>query len=213
MEAVVKRFITYAKQDTTSDPESETCPSTDGQLVFMRKLVEELKGIGLSDVQLDSFGYVTATIGPNGMDKCPVVGFIAHVDTSPDFSGKNVNPIILANYDGTPVSLANGVTIDPKEFPEILKYKGQDIITADGRTLLGADDKAGVAEIVTAAEIILNSKDIQHGKIRLAFTPDEEVGKGIDNFDVKSFGADFAYTLDGGEIGELEYENFNAAEA
>ena len=213
MEAVVERFIRYAKQDTTPDPESKTCPSTDRQLAFMTKLVEELKDIGLSDVQLDSFGYVTATIEANGTAKCPVVGFIAHVDTSPDFPGENVNPVILANYDGSAVPLANGVTIDPKEFPEILKYKGQDIITADGRTLLGADDKAGVAEIVTAAEIILNSKDMRHGKIRLAFTPDEETGKGIDNFDVKSFGADFAYTLDGGEIGELEYENFNAAEA
>jgi tripeptide aminopeptidase len=213
MKAVVKRFITYAKQHTTSEPESETYPSTDRQLVFMRKLVEELKDIGLSDVQMDSFGYVTATIPSNVTDEGPVVGFIAHVDTSPDFSGENVNPVILANYDGTPVPLANGVTIDPKEFPEILKYKGQDIITADGTTLLGADDKAGVAEIVTAAEIILNSKDMQHGKIRLAFTPDEEIGKGTEHFDVKSFGADFAYTLDGGEIGELEFENFNAAQA
>jgi len=179
MEAVVERFIKYAKQDTTSDPDSKACPSTDNQVAFMRKLAEELKDIGLSDVQLDSFGYLTATIDANGMDECPVVGLVAHVDTSPDFSGENVNPIIHANYDGAPVSLANGVTIDPKEFPEILKYKGQDIITADGTTLLGADDKAGIAEIVTAAEILLNSKDIQHGKIRLAFTPDEEVGKGI----------------------------------
>jgi tripeptide aminopeptidase len=213
MEAVVKRFITYAKQYTTSDSKSKTYPSTDRQLVFMTKLVEELKDIGVSDVQMDSFGYVTATIDANGMTKCPVVGFIAHVDTSPDFSGENVNPVILANYDGTPVPLANGVTIDPEEFPEILKYKGQDIITADGTTLLGADDKAGVAEIVTAAEIILNSKDMQHGRILLAFTPDEEIGKGTDHFDVKSFGADFAYTLDGGQIGELEFENFNAARA
>ena len=213
MEAVVKRFITYAKQYTTSDSESKTYPSTDRQLVFMTKLVEELKDIGLSDVQMDSFGYVTATINANGMANCPVVGFIAHVDTSPDFAGANVNPVILTNYDGAPVPLANGVTIDPEGFPEILKYKGQDIITADGTTLLGADDKAGVAEIVTAAEIILNSKDMQHGKIRLAFTPDEEIGKGTDHFDVKSFGADFAYTLDGGQIGELEFENFNAAKA
>ena len=213
MEPVVERFIRYAKQDTTSDPESKTYPSTDRQLVFMAKLVEELKEVGLSDVQMDGFGYVTATIPSNGMAKCPVVGFIAHVDTSPDFAGENVNPVMQENYDGTEVSLANGVTIDPKKFPEILKYKGQDIITTDGTTLLGADDKAGVAEIVTAAEIILNSKDMQHGKIRLAFTPDEEVGKGTDHFDVKGFGADFAYTLDGGEIGELEFENFNAAEA
>jgi tripeptide aminopeptidase len=213
MEAVVKRFIKYAKQYTTSDPESETYPSTGRQLVFMRGLVEELKEIGLSDVQMDSFGYVTATIEAKGKGDSPVVGFIAHVDTSPDFSGENVNPVILTNYDGGVAELGNGVTIDPKEFSEILKYKGQDIITADGRTLLGADDKAGIAEIVTAAEIILNSEDMQHGKIRLAFTPDEEIGKGTDHFDVKSFGADFAYTIDGGEVGELEFENFNAAGA
>jgi len=211
MESVVKRFIKYAKQYTTSDPESKTYPSTGCQLAFMSKLFEELKEIGLSDVQMDSFGYVTATIEANGVADCPVVGFIAHVDTSPDFSGENVNPVILTNYDGSVVSLANGVTIDPKEFSEILKYKGEDIITADGTTLLGADDKAGIAEIVTAAEILLNSKDMQHGKIRLAFTPDEEIGKGTDHFDVKSFGADFAYTIDGGGIGELEFENFNAA--
>lgn len=213
MEPVVERFIRYAKQHTTSDPGSESYPSTERQLVFMRKLVEELKEVGLSDVQMDSFGYVTATIEANGKTDCPVVGFIAHVDTSPDFSGENVNPVVRTNYDGGAVELGNGVVIDPKEFPEILKYKGQDIITADGTTLLGADDKAGVAEIVTAAEIILNCQDMQHGKIRLAFTPDEEIGKGTDHFDVKSFGADFAYTIDGGEIGELEFENFNAAGA
>lgn len=213
MEKVVERFITYAKQYTTSDPKSKTYPSTDRQLVFMRKLVEELKQIGLSEVEMDKFGYVTATIPAKGVEKSPVVGFIAHVDTSPDFSGENVQPQIHTNYDGTPVKLKNGVTINPKEFPEILNYIGQDIITADGTTLLGADDKAGVAEIVTAAEQILNSSDIQHGEIRLGFTPDEEVGHGTDHFDVKKFGADFAYTLDGGEIGELEFENFNAASA
>ncbi|MDB4583057.1 peptidase T [Draconibacterium sp.] len=213
MEKVVERFIKYAKQYTTSDPESATYPSTDRQLVFMKKLVKELKEIGLSDVEMDKFGYVTATIPANGVENCPVVGFIAHVDTSPDFSGENVNPQIVQNYDGTPVKLKNSVTIDPKEFPEILNYKGQDIITSDGTTLLGADDKAGVAEIITAAEIILKSKDIKHGKIRLGFTPDEEIGKGTDHFNVKTFGADFAYTLDGGEIGELEFENFNAAGA
>jgi len=213
MEKVVERFIAYAKEYTTSDPASKTYPSTDRQLVFMRKLVEELKEIGLSEVEMDKFGYVTATIPAKGVEKSPVVGFVAHVDTSPDFSGENVKPQIQKNYDGTPVQLKNGVTIDPKEFPEILNYIGQDIITADGTTLLGADDKAGVAEIVTAAEHILSSNDIQHGKIRLGFTPDEEVGHGTDHFDVKKFGADFAYTLDGGEIGELEFENFNAAGA
>ncbi|NQU54668.1 MAG: peptidase T [Bacteroidetes bacterium] len=213
MEKVVQRFIKYAKEYTTSDPNSTTYPSTNRQITFMKKLVVELKEIGLSEVEMDNYGYVTATIPANGFEKSPVVGFVAHVDTSPDFSGENINPQIIENYNGTPVELKNGVTIDPKDFPEILNYTGQDIITADGTTLLGADDKAGVAEIVTAAEIILNSKDIKHGKIRLAFTPDEEIGKGTDNFDVKKFGADFAYTLDGGEIGELEFENFNAAGA
>uniref|UniRef100_UPI003569D1E1 peptidase T n=1 Tax=Mariniphaga sediminis TaxID=1628158 RepID=UPI003569D1E1 len=154
-----------------------------------------------------------ATVPSNGNDSGPVVGFIAHVDTSPDFSGENVQPQIIEKYDGNTIHLKNGVDIDPVEFPEIMKYKGQEIITADGTTLLGADDKAGVAEIVTAAEMLLNSKKIKHGKIRIGFTPDEEIGRGADKFDVKKFGADFAYTLDGGEIGELEFENFNAAGA
>ncbi len=213
MEKVVERFLKYAKEYTTSDPESKTYPSTDRQITFMKKLVEELKEIGLSEIEMDKFGYVTATIPANGFENSKVVGFVAHVDTSPDFSGENVNPQIIEKYDGTPVKLKNGVTIDPKEFPEILNYVGQSIITADGTTLLGADDKAGVAEIITAAEIIINSKQIKHGKIRLAFTPDEEIGSGTDHFDVNKFGADFAYTLDGGEIGELEFENFNAAGA
>ncbi len=213
MEKVVERFISYAQQYTTSDPESTSYPSTSRQLDFMKKLVEELKGIGLEEVEMDQYGYVTATIPANGVDDCHVVGFISHVDTSPDFAGENVKPQIIEKYDGSPVKLKNGVVIDPKDFPEILNYKGQDIITADGTTLLGADDKAGVAEIVTAAEIIRNTKSFKHGKIRIAFTPDEEIGKGTDHFDVKKFGADFAYTLDGGEIGELEFENFNAAGA
>ncbi|WP_319229054.1 peptidase T [Draconibacterium orientale] len=213
MEKVVERFINYAKQYTTSDPKSKTYPSTDRQLVFMKKLVEELKEIGLSEVEMDNYGYVTATIPAKGVSDCPVVGFISHVDTSPDFSGESVEPQIIENYDGCTVYLKNKVCIDPKQFPELLNYKGHDIITADGTTLLGADDKAGVAEIVTAAEQLLNSPDLKHGKIRIAFTPDEEIGKGIDFFDVKKFGADFAFTLDGGEIGELEYENFNAAAA
>jgi tripeptide aminopeptidase len=213
MEKVVERFINYAKQYTTSDPKSKTYPSTDRQLVFMKKLVEELKEIGLSEVEMDKYGYVTATIPAKGVSDCPVVGFISHVDTSPDFSGESVEPQIIENYDGCTIYLKNKVCIDPKQFPELLNYKGQDIITADGTTLLGADDKAGVAEIVTAAEQLLNSPDLKHGKIRIAFTPDEEIGKGTDFFDVKKFGADFAFTLDGGEIGELEYENFNAAAA
>lgn len=213
MEKVVERFIKYAKQYTTSDPESKTYPSTDRQITFMKKLVDELIEIGLSEVEMDKFGYVTATIPANEIENSKVVGFVAHVDTSPDFFGENVNPQIIKCYNGEPVQLKNSVTINPKEFPEILNYVGQQIITADGTTLLGADDKAGVAEIITASEILLNSNKIKHGKIRLAFTPDEEIGKGTDHFDVKKFGADFAYTLDGGEIGELEYENFNAAGA
>lgn len=213
MEKVVQRFIRYAKEYTTSDPASETYPSTDRQMVFMKKLVAELEKIGLKEVELDEHGYVMATIPSNVEKNVPVVGFIAHVDTSPDFSGENVNPTIVENYDGGVIRLKNGVEINPEQFPEIKQYRGQDIITADGTTLLGADDKAGVAEIVTAAEILLNDNSIAHGKIRIGFTPDEEIGKGTDHFDVKKFGADFAYTLDGGEIGELEFENFNAASA
>lgn len=213
MEKVVERFIRYAKEFTTSDPESDIFPSTTRQLDFMNKLVAELKEIGLKEIELDQYGYIMATIPANTDADVPVIGFISHVDTSPDFSGENVNPQIIENYDGGVVKLKNGVEIDPKEFPEIAQYKGQSIITADGTTLLGADDKAGVAEIVTAAEILLNNNNIKHGKIRIGFTPDEEIGKGTDFFDVKRFGADFAYTLDGGEIGELEFENFNAASA
>ncbi len=213
MEKVVERFIRYAKEYTTSDPLSETYPSTERQTGFMKKLVAELNAIGLSEVEMDEYSYVTATIPANEVNNAPVVGFISHVDTSPDFSGENVNPQIIESYDGNVVKLKNGVEINPKEFPEILQYKGQSIITADGTTLLGADDKAGVAEIVTAAEMLLKNNKIKHGKIRLGFTPDEEVGKGTDYFNVKKFGADFAYTLDGGEIGELEFENFNAASA
>jgi len=213
MEKVVERFIRYAKEYTTSNPESKTCPSTGRQMDFMKKLKAELKEIGLQEVELDENGYLMATIPANNGEEMPVIGFIAHVDTSPDFAGENVQPQIVEKYDGNSIQLKNNVTIDPAEFPEILQYKGQDIITADGTTLLGADDKAGVAEIVTAAENLLNSENIKHGKIRIGFTPDEEIGRGADKFDVKKFGADFAYTLDGGEIGELEFENFNAAGA
>ncbi len=213
MEKVAERLIRYVKENTTSDPESTSYPSTAGQTVFMKKLAAELKKTGLSEVELDQHSYLTATIPANGVEDAPVVGFIAHVDTSPNFTGENVNPQFIESYNGAPVQLKNNVTIDPKDFPEILNYTGQQIITTDGTTLLGADDKAGVAEIVSAAEILLKSKNIRHGKIRLAFTPDEEIGRGTDHFDVKKFGADFAYTLDGGEIGELEFENFNAAGA
>jgi tripeptide aminopeptidase len=213
MEKVVERFLRYAKEYTTSDPESQTCPSTERQMDFMKKLEAELKEIGLKEVELDENGYLMATIPANTSEKTPVIGFVAHVDTSPDFDGENVQPQIIEKYDGKSIQLNNNVTIDPSEFPEISQYKGQNIITADGTTLLGADDKAGVAEIVTAAEILLNSNKIKHGKIRIGFTPDEEIGRGADKFNVKKFGADFAYTLDGGEVGELEFENFNAAGA
>jgi tripeptide aminopeptidase len=213
MEKVAERFIRYAREFTTSDPDSNDIPSTSVQMDFMQKLKTELVEIGLQEVELDDHGYLMATIPSNVQEEGPVVGFIAHVDTSPDFSGKNVIPRITENYDGGIIHLDNNVSIDPAEFPEILKYKGQDIITAGGTTLLGADDKAGVAEIVTAAEILLNDSSIKHGKIRIGFTPDEEIGRGADKFDVAKFGAVYAYTLDGGEIGELEYENFNAAGA
>lgn len=213
MEKVAERFIRYAKEYTTSNPGNDSTPSTKVQLVFLEKLEVELKKIGCQEVELDSNGYLMATIPANNANNAPVVGFIAHVDTSPDFNGENVQPRIVTNYDGGVIQLNNNVSIDPAEFPEIGQYKGQDIITADGTTLLGADDKAGVAEIVTAAEILLNDTSRKHGKIRLGFTPDEEIGRGADKFDVKKFGADFAYTLDGGETGELEFENFNAAGA
>ncbi len=213
MEKAVERFIRYAKEYTTSNPENDNTPSTEVQFDFMRKLEAELKEIGLHEVELDENGYLMATIPANNGNDSPVVGFIAHVDTSPDFEGKGVRPQIIKNYDGNPIRLNDSVSIDPAEFPEILQYKGQDIITASGDTLLGADDKAGVAEIVTAAEILLNDKERKHGKIRIGFTPDEEIGRGADKFDVKKFGADFAYTLDGGRLGELEFENFNAAGA
>ncbi len=211
MKRLVDRFIKYAKIHTTSDLSSNTFPSTDRQIVFMKSLKQELIEIGLEDVVLDKNGYVMATIPANGVENSQVVGFIAHVDTSPDYSGKNVQPQVIDNYDGKVIQLKNNISIDPKEFPELNKYIGQSLITADGTTLLGADDKAGVAEIVRAAEILIQEKPFEHGKIRIGFTPDEEIGKGADKFDVAAFGADFAYTMDGGEIGELENENFNAA--
>ena len=215
MEKLIDRFFRYVKENTQSDPNTGLTPSTPGQYAFSEKLAEELKRIGFQDVELDDNGYLMATV-PSNIDKdVPVVGFIAHVDTSPDFSGKHVNPRIVENYNGSDIVLneEEGVVLGTKEFPELLKYKGQDLIVTNGKTLLGADDKAGVAEIVTAMEILLNNPDIRHGKIRVCFTPDEEIGEGADNFNVERFSADFAYTIDGGEIGELEYENFNAAGA
>lgn len=212
-EKVVERFLRYVKTETASNPGSALYPSTVGQLEFQKLLYRELIEIGLTEVELDENGYLFATIPANSDKNLPAIGFIAHVDTSPDFSGRNVCPRIIKNYDGNEIALNDRVTLSPAEFPELLNYKGQDVITTDGNTLLGADDKAGIAEIVTAAEFLINSPGILHGKIRVGFTPDEEIGRGADKFDVEKFGCDFAYTMDGGEIGELEYENFNAAAA
>lgn len=209
---VLERFVKYVKIHTTSEYDSDVFPSTAIQLDFAKMLVEECKNIGLSDVDLDKNGYVTATLKGNVQNSKKTVGFIAHMDTSPDCSGENVSPILHENYNGEDLIL-DGISITVEEFPSILEYKGDTIITANGKTLLGADDKAGIAEILTAMKYLIDNPDIKHGDIRVGFTPDEEVGKGVDFFDVEHFGADFAYTLDGGEIGELQYENFNAARA
>lgn len=211
MSNVTERFLKYVTFDTTSDESSSTCPSTDKQLVFARYLSEELINIGLKDVKLDDNGYVYGTVPKNTDKPLPSIGFIAHMDTSPDASGKDIKPRFHKNYDGSDIIL-NGITISPNEFPALKKYIGETIITADGTTLLGADDKAGIAEIVTAAEILISTAS-EHGDIKIAFTPDEEIGRGADLFDVNGFGADFAYTMDGGGEGELEFENFNTAGA
>ena len=212
MEKVVDRFIGYAKEFTTSDSRSKTFPSTERQLAFADKLVEELLSIGMQDVEKDKNGYVTATLPSNCSKEVSVIGFIAHMDTSPDFSGEYVNPRVI-KYEGGAIRLNDKIVLSPEQFSEMENYVGQEIITGDGNTLLGADDKAGMAEIVTAMEYLILHPEVKHGKIRICFTPDEEIGKGADHFDVAKFGAEFAYTLDGGEIGELEYENFNAAMA
>ena len=215
MEKVLERFLRYVRIHTTSDPESETFPSTARQLAFADQLATELTGIGLSDVSRNDFGYVFATLPANIDQKVPVIGFISHMDTSPDFSGEGVNPKLVEKYNGKDLMLdkEQEIVLKPSEFPELLKYIGQDLITTDGKTLLGADDKAGIAEIITAMEYLILHPEIRHGKIRICITPDEEVGRGTKYFEVGEFGADFAYTLDGGEIGELECENFNAAGA
>ncbi len=214
MDVMVKRFKDYISFDTQSDEENDkACPSTPGQMVLSKHLAEELKAIGLTEVDLDNHGYVMATLPANGVADAPVVGFIAHVDTSPDAAGGPIKPQIVKNYDGKDIVLnENGpIVFSTKDFPEVLKYKGQDIMFTDGTTLLGADDKAGVTAIVSAMEYLVNHPEIKHGKIRVGFTPDEETGRSADRFDVEKFGADFAYTIDGGELGGLEYENFNAA--
>lgn len=211
MKTVTERFLTYVKHHTTSDEASDTFPSTKRQLAFAAFLAKECEAIGLQSVSVDAYGYVTALL-PGNTANAPTIGFISHIDTSPDASGENVLSNIVENYDGKAIPL-NGTILSPKEFPSLKEYIGQTLITSDGTTLLGADDKAGIAEILTAAEYLLAHPEIPHGDIRIAFTPDEEIGKGVDFFDVDKFHADFAYTLDGGRIGELEYENFNAARA
>lgn len=210
---LVERFLEYVSFDTQSDSNTGLTPSTPGQLFFAKFLADELKRLGMADVKVDDNGYLTATLPSNINQEVPVVGFIAHVDTSPDFSGKHVKPRIVDPYDGGAITLDQdlNITLSPDEFPELTQYVGQSLITTDGKTLLGADDKAGVAEIVTAMEYLIQYPEIKHGTVRICFTPDEEIGQGADHFDVEGFGAHFAYTMDGGEIGELEFENFNAA--
>jgi tripeptide aminopeptidase len=209
---ITERFLKYVSFCTTSDDETNMTPSTPGQMEFAQYLAAELKEIGMQEVTLDENGYVMATL-PANVEGKPTIGFIAHMDTAPDASGKNVKAHIVKNYDGHDVVLnaEKNIVFEVAKYPEILDYKGQDIIMTDGTTLLGADDKAGLAEIVTACEYLIQHPEIKHGKIRVGFTPDEEIGQGADHFDVEKFGCDFAYTMDGGAIGELEYENFNAA--
>lgn len=212
---VVKRFLKYISYDTKSDDSSGVTPSSKGQLVLADALAEELKSIGLQDVNVDENGYVMGTLPSNTNKDLSTIGFIAHMDTSPDFSGKNVKPQIIENYGGNDIVLNKelNIVMSTKEFPELSLYKGHKLITTDGTTLLGADDKAGIAEIITAIEYLTNHPEIEHGTIKIAFTPDEEIGQGADHFNVEKFGAKYAYTVDGGREGELEYENFNAAGA
>lgn len=212
---LIKRFISYAEMDTQSNEDSETCPSTPGQMVLAHKLVEELQEIGLTEVTVDEHGYVMASLPANTDKDVPVIGFLAHLDTATDFTGTNVKPQIIENYDGNDIVLneALNVVLTTQSFPELSGYKGHTLITTDGTTLLGADNKAGIAEIVTAMVYLLAHPEIKHGKIRVAFTPDEEIGRGPHKFDVAAFGASYAYTVDGGPLGELEYESFNAAAA
>lgn len=212
---VVDRFLEYVKFDTQSDELTNLTPSTPGQMVFAQYLEEKLNELGLKDVSLDENGYLMATLPGNCSDEVPTIGFIAHLDTSPDMSGRHVNPRIVKSYDGSDIVLnaEKDIVLSPNQFPELLHYTGQDLIVTDGNTLLGADDKAGIAEIITAVEYLMAHPEIKHGDIRIAFNPDEEIGLGAHKFDVEKFGAEWAYTMDGGEIGELEYENFNAAVA
>jgi tripeptide aminopeptidase len=212
---LIDRFTGYVRIDTQSDPESKDTPSTKKQWDLAKKLAEELRQIGMQEVEIDENAYIMATLPANVPYDIPVIGFISHFDTSPDFSGENVNPQIIEDYDGKDIILnqEQDIILSPDYFEDLRQYKGQTIITTDGTTLLGADDKAGITEIVTAMEYLINNPQIPHGKIRVGFTPDEEIGRGAHKFDVEKFGAEWAYTMDGSQVGELEYENFNAAEA
>ncbi len=215
MQDIINRFVSYVTIDTESDPNSNTTPSTAKQWDLANKLVEELKAMGMQDVTIDENAYIMATLPSNVDHEVPTIGFVAHFDTTPDFTGANVKPQIVENYDGGDIILnaEQNIVLSPSYFEDLLQYKGQTIITTDGTTLLGADDKAGITEIMTAMEYLINHPEIKHGKIRVGFTPDEEIGRGAHKFDVEKFGAEWAYTMDGSQIGELEYENFNAAGA
>ena len=212
---LTERFLKYVTFATTSDDTTGLTPSTPGQMIFANYLVEELKSIGLKDAEVDKNGYVMATLPANSDKELPTLGFIAHLDTAPDMTGKHVQPRIVEKYNGNDILLnaEDAIVLSTEQFPELKLYVGQDLIVTNGRTLLGADDKAGIAEIMTAMDYLVQHPEIKHGKVRVAFTPDEEIGQGPHHFDVEKFGADWAYTMDGGEIGELEYENFNAASA
>jgi len=212
---IIKRFTSYVKVDTQSNEDSQTVPSTPGQLTLLNQLVGELKDIGMEEVTIDENGYVMASLPANTDKDVPTIGFLAHVDTATDFTGTNVNPQIIENYDGKDIVLneALKVVMSPKDFPNLNNYIGQTLVTTDGTTLLGADDKSGVTEIMTAMNYLIQHPEIKHGKVRVAFTPDEEIGRGPHHFDVEAFNAQFAYTVDGGPLGELEYESFNAASA
>ena len=214
-EHLINRFVSYVTVDTESDPTSESTPSTAKQWDLANALVEELKSIGMQEVSIDENAYIMATLPSNSAKKLPIIGFISHFDTSPDFTGANVKPQIIENYDGNDIILdkEQNIVLSPTYFEDLLLYKGQTLITTDGNTLLGADDKAGITEIISAMEYLINHPEIEHGTIKVGFTPDEEIGRGAHKFDVKKFGADWAYTMDGSQVGELEYENFNAAGA
>lgn len=213
MQQLMDRFLRYVKIDTQSDPSSDTTPSTEKQWDLAYKLVEELKEIGMKEVTIDDNAYIMATLPSNTDKEVPTIGFISHFDTTPDFSGTNVKPKIVENYDGGDIvlNIEEKIVLSPYYFEDLLQYEGQTLITTDGTTLLGADDKAGLAEIITAMEYLIGNPEIKHGKIRVAFTPDEEIGRGAHKFDIAQFGAEWAYTMDGSQVGELEYENFNAA--